>query len=151
MKFNHRYKVILLVIGWLTSLVVTFEIGSLSTELEHIFEPITESTSIRLNGKNEFFLKKYIWGLLGNHRIIYLTKSSNQKFPDEEKDMIFQKAETVFIKACPDSLIIYIRKGTEIKNEFNDNATIQIKRLENSEFMALYDEYYTQLICTDWL
>lgn len=136
---------------WIVSVVIAYNAGSLLGSLDSSFKPVTTSEPVIVHGRTKAYIKKYSWGLLGQHSMIYLTKEPNRERPDEAKDMAFRNVETLFFEASGDTLKIYSNNPLEIKPGFSSGLIIEYVELKNPAFMQLYDRYHSQLKCTDWM
>ena len=115
------------------------------------FKPIVYSDHLFSKAhSNDLYLKKRVWGLLGNHSKIFLTTSSERERPDENEDVIIKNAETIFYQVKADTLILFSRNKIRDTNKLNTDMVIINRVLTNPDFMNKYDEYHRSLKCTDW-
>ena len=137
---------------WGASIIISFFIGKLYGSLNHILNPVVvDDTIITSDMDNYVWIKKYSWGIAGNHQIIYLTDNVASSTPDEKNDMIFNNAETLFYRVKNDTLHIYSRNHYPIDPRKYKGIYIKMHQLENPDFMNLYREYHSAIKTTDWM
>lgn len=146
MKSKRKFIIVGL---WILSVVLSFNAGMSYEHLDFAFEPLTETEPLIIKGQIKGYVKKYSWGLLGNHSIVYLTNSRERTNIDESKDQILTKSSSVFFEVKNDILTIYCRTSPDINPNFKSDLDIKYVKLSNPEFMNLYDQINGQLKCSD--
>ncbi len=148
----NRKKLIFFGIAWIASVIIAYKIGDLLGSLDKAFKPTTETQTIKI-GDEKVYFKKHIWGLLGNHSILYLTNNQQREYPDENDDLIFSGQTTLFFEVKNDTLIFYSRIPVSQDASFETNIPLSFNILDNHEFMKLYERFHNQqpLKCSDWL
>lgn len=136
---------------WILTLVLAFRTGIGYQKLDFAFEPVTTTEPIIVNGQIRCYIKKYSWGLLGNHSVAYITNSEQRTNINEDKDQLLTKSGTVFFSAKPDTLTIYCRTKPPLNTNFKSNMVVNYVELNNGKFMNLYDRMHEQLKNTDWM
>ncbi|XOV94222.1 MAG: hypothetical protein ACFHWX_05855 [Bacteroidota bacterium] len=145
-----KYKLILSGI-WILTMVIAFRVGIEYQKFDLVIEPVTETEPIIVNGKTKCYVKKYSWGLAGNHWVAYLTNSQQRTNMNEDEDQLLTSSGTVFFTTKSDTLTIYCRTKPPLNPNFKPNLTVKYIELNNGQFMSLYDKLHEQLKNTDWM
>jgi hypothetical protein len=141
---------VIVTIAWIISLMIAFYIGKTVEWLDHSFKPETcKNVIFSSDQKTNIWIKKQVWGVTGDKNLIFLTDDELRESPDKSKDVIFNKAETIFYKAEKDTLHIYSGYDYKINPNIYEEFYIKIHVLKNPEFADLYKEVHASIKTTD--
>ncbi len=88
------------------------------------------------------YLKKQVWGLTGDHQIIVISESPKAKFNDAiQKDYRYNGLSPFYYSFKHDTLTVYVRKISQVPQDFHSNIVVVQNELNNVEMHDLMEKY----------
>jgi len=133
-------KIFIKIIGILLLILLVF-IGYLYFTFPK-FEPQVKVVEISNDRGEVIFIKKKVWGLLGNDQVIVISNSSNEDFkPDDSSEYIYKGLIEVFYKVENDTLFFYTQKESLVPNNFQSLIKVKQIFLTNLDYDKFKNEY----------
>lgn len=125
----------ILFIGFMILLYLHFSIPD--------FKPIVTKTKIYSKINDEtLYIKKKVWGVTGDHRVVIVSNSSKEDFePSDEHEYIYRGLNPLFFGFRDDTLSLYVRKKSDTPKMFSSKIVIVQNVLDNAEMRTLNDIY----------
>ncbi|MCX6180485.1 MAG: hypothetical protein NT150_00970 [Bacteroidetes bacterium] len=134
---------VIVVVSALVIIAVTGFVKSCSSDIGSGFEPTYGIKKIHSDTLNaDIYIKKKNWGVSGDHQVVVISTSGQEKFePDSTKDYIF--VSEFFFKASKDSLYIYTDSKAKEPRLFDSKFKVIQVELSNPKMMDLrgYDNF----------
>lgn len=134
---------IITLIALTITLIVTYKIYKVFSELDEAMQPTTTSTPLHFEDlKKTIYIKTKVWGLLGGHSRIFISEKEDD-YSMKNDSIIFERATLYYKIQSPDSLLIFL-PSMSYSEERNISKVLNGIKIEITEFKASKNKEYKE-------